>query len=363
MNYQFEHIRINQRDVAIADILSGKETGQSPFEGSVFDFISRWLRRVESFNQHTSGSTGLPKEIKISRSQMVASATRTLRMLPISQGDCALVCLHPDYIAGKMMLVRALEFNLKIEAVEPSSDPLHTLSGDFTNGFAAFVPLQLHSMLDQTERIFLLNKMNVILVGGAPVTEALHQKIRLLHCPVYATYGMTETISNIALQKLNGNDAAPFFRVLPGISIKIDIRNCLVITLPENAEPVVTNDVAELVSDTTFRILGRLDNVINTGGLKILPEQLEVRAEKIMQEAGITRSFIFGGISDEKFGETLALIIEGSALQPEAEIMLLMKFKNHWANHEAPRRICYVSRFSRTDSGKINRSEILKNIR
>lgn len=295
---------------------------------------------------------------------MIASAGRTLKAVGIAEGDPALVCLHPDYIAGKMMLVRALAFNLKIYLAEPSSDPLQNLSDDFEHGFAAFVPVQLQNMLAIPQRINQLNRMKAVLLGGAPVSETLAKKISSLQCPVYATYGMTETVSNIALQKLNGPAAQEkFFTTLPQISVSTDERGCLVIHLPGADAPVKTNDVAELVSKTSFRIRGRWDHVINSGGIKINPEELEQQAEAILQAKGIDRPFLIGSLPHEKLGEQPVLIMEGEPLGPEAEAELIEDLKQQLKRHEAPRQIRYLTQFFYTASGKLNRPEILKGIR
>ena len=318
---------------------------------------------ASAFTQQTSGSTGVPKKITITRDQMITSAGRTLNALGIIAGDCALACLNPEYIAGKMMLARALEFNLKLEAVEPTSDPLQHLDGELINGFAAFVPLQLQTMLDNPQRINQLNQMKAVLVGGAPVSDTLEKKIKALTCPVYATYGMTETVSNIALQKLNGRGVQKNFITLPGITVQTDERSCLVIHLPGVPEPVITNDVAELQSETSFRILGRWDHVINTGGIKINPEQLEKHVEKILHAHGILRPFIIGSLPDEKLGEQLILLVEGIPMHPETEGRFIEKCKQQLEPYEVPRQIRYLNQFFYTRSGKINRQEILKSIR
>lgn len=294
---------------------------------------------------------------------MIASAARTLKAIGVGEADAALLCLHPDFIAGKMMLVRALAFNLKIEAVEPSSDPLQQVRDDFQNGFAAFVPMQLQNMLDNPQRINQLNRMKVILLGGAPVNKTLVKKISTLQCPVFATYGMTETVSNIALQKLNGPDAQKNFTTLPQISVSTDERSCLVIHLPDADLPVITNDVAELVSKTSFRIRGRWDHVINIGGIKINPEELEQQAGVILQAKGIVRPFLIGSLPHEKLGEQPVLIMEGDPLGPEVEAGLIEELKQQLKQHEAPRQIRYLTKFSCTASGKLNRPEILKAIR
>jgi O-succinylbenzoic acid--CoA ligase len=363
LSYLFESVRVNQREVAISKIVSGEESGRTPFETSTFTFISDWLQGKDSFLQQTSGSTGAPKEIALTRKQMSGSAHRTLKALNIQEGDTALVCLHPQYIAGKMMLARALEFNLKIEGVEPSSDPLQSLPEDFQNGFAAFVPHQLATMIQKAERIGQLNRMKTILVGGAAVNETLLKEIKKLHVPVYATYGMTETISNIALQKLNGPDAQNNFYLVPGITVATNDHHCLVITLPELPDPVITHDIVQLNTDNSFRILGRLDNIINSGGIKISPEILEKEAEHILNRLGIFKSFLIGSIPHDTLGEQLVLIIQGSPLPARVERQLAEQFKSRLKPYEVPKQFRYLPDFTYTLSGKVDRTEILKRIR
>jgi O-succinylbenzoic acid--CoA ligase len=362
LNYRFESIRINQREIPLSAIRSGRETGSSAFEKATLHFIRQWLNGTETFRQQTSGSTGPPKEIIISRSQMAASAQRTLNALTITPGSTALVCLNPEYIAGKMMLVRALEFNLGIVAVEPVSDPLQHLPPGLQDVFAAFVPLQLQTMMGIPMRTGQLNRMKAILIGGAPVNEVLAKKIQKLQCPVYATYGMTETLSNIALQKLNGPDKQNYFKTLPGVTVKTDERNCLVIRLPEIAEPVVTKDVAELQADNSFRILGRFDNVINSGGIKIWPEQLEQRCEEVFHTLGINQPFFIGSTPHELLGEQVIMVIESDPLSHDVEAQLIGLLKKDLSPYEMPKQIRYATRFIVTASGKINRRATLKSI-
>lgn len=363
MNYSYDYIEINQREVALNKILSGAEPARTPFEHTTFEFIARWLKGETTFEQHTSGSTGFPKKISLHRQQMVASAQRTLRALPVTRGNTALVCLNTEYIAGKMMLVRALEFNLKIAAVEPSSNPLQSVTNSQIIHFAAFVPLQLDTMLQQPQQVTRLNLMNAILIGGAAVSNSLHKKIQTLTCPVFATYGMTETVSNIAVQKINGKTSENFFRPLPGISLKTDNRNCLVITVPELPQPVITNDVVELNNDQSFRVLGRWDNVINSGGFKIVPERLEQQAEDILRGHGkINTTFIFGGLPHDVLGQQLILIIEGSTLEPDVEKQIIDELKKKVKSFEVPKQIKYLQEFSYTPSGKINRPEVLRRV-
>lgn len=347
-DYAHSTIHINNREVILADILSSKATSLSSFESSTFEFIKEWLNNTESFKLNTSGSTGTPKEITLTRNQLKQSATRTLTALELNQSNTAIICLDTKYIAGKMMLVRALEGDMKIIAIEPSSNPLTNLSTEINNSLAAFVPLQLQEMLADSENIKKLNQFNVIIVGGGSVNAKLLQQIQKISCPVFATYGMTETVSHIALQRLNGEKASDHFSVLSGIKIQLDDRGCLVIQMPEFSETIVTNDLVELIGPDQFRWLGRYDNVINSGGFKISPEKIE----KVLEQNILTdRSFFVAGIPDDRLGEKLILIIEGAETKID-----LSKITDLHA-YEFPKEIRFLRGFVRSDTGKILRQQ------
>ena len=195
-------ININNHEINLTAILSGGVTPLSDFESETFSFIKDWLHGVGSFKLHTSGSTGTSKEILLTRKQLQQSAQRTIIAFDLNGNDTAFVCLDTKYIAGKMMLVRALESNMKIVAVEPTSNPLQELSSDTSLSFAAFVPLQLREMLKYSDSTKKLNQLKAIIIGGGEVNASLQQAMQKLSCPTYATYGMTETVSHIALQLL-----------------------------------------------------------------------------------------------------------------------------------------------------------------
>ena len=353
MAYPYHFININCHEVTLSDILSNTITPSSDFEPKTFSFIKNWLKGVESFKLHTSGSTGKPKEITLTRNQLQQSAKRTIAALGVSENDTAFVCLDTKYIAGKMMLVRALEGNMKIIAVEPVSNPLQKLSPQTTISFAAFVPLQLQEMLKHTDCIQKLNQMKAIIIGGGAVNTSLQKETKKLSCPVYATYGMTETVSHIALQRLNGREASDHFTVLPGIIIEVDDRGCLVIQLPEFEQKIVTNDLVELMAPNGFRWLGRLDNVINSGGFKISPEKIEKIVENSCNELTMGKSFFICGLPDDRLGQKLVLAIEGYPVSGEKKI--LSALKQHLHPYEVPKQIFYIREFIRTDTGKINR--------
>lgn len=341
-------IWINNRQIEFDAILNGAFSSYSEFESSTFSFIRSWLNSELHVTLKTSGSTGTPKEITLTRQQLLDSATRTINKLGLTDKNTALVCLDTKYIAGKMMLVRALEASMNIVATEPSSDPLKDLHTQ--PDFGAFVPLQLDEIFKNETSLAKLNRFKSILLGGAAVSPSLLEKIKTLSCDVYATYGMTETVSHIALQKLNGTDAQTSFEVLPGITITTDERDCLVITLPEFSEPVITNDVVQLIDGRHFKILGRFDNVINSGGIKLIPESIEKKIEPLLAQP-----FFVAGVPDERLGTRLVLIIEGT---PPTDISI--KLKNTLPAYEVPKEILHTGQFIRTETHKINRAKSLE---
>ncbi len=346
-------IHVSNREVQLTDILSSGATPLSDFESETFSFIRNWLLDVDSFRINTSGSTGTPKEITLTRKQLQQSAQRTISALHLNQNDTALICLDTKYIAGKMMLVRAFESNMKIVAVEPTSNPLLKLSSDTPISFAAFVPLQLQEMLKNEDCIQKLNRMKAVIIGGGAMHATLQHETSKLPCPVYATYGMTETVSHIALQRLNGKEASDHFTVLSGIEIQVDDRGCLVIRLPEFEEKIATNDLVDLISPTSFRWLGRFDNVINSGGYKIHPEKVEKVVESIFQERMVDRPFFISGIPDDRLGQKLILIIEGFPISGQNKI--LSTLQQHLHPYEVPKQIFNIREFNRTETGKIDR--------
>lgn len=348
MSYNRSSISINGREVQITDILSQSEASESDFERATFLFIEKWLKGAESITLYTSGSTGVPKEIKLSRELLIASAMRTIDKLKLSEKNTALVCLDTKYIAGKMMLVRALQANMQIIAIEPSSNPLKNISAQ--PNFGAFVPLQLDEILKDEGSIGKLNQFNSIIIGGASVSTSLLEKIKTLSCAVYATYGMTETVSHIALQKLNGTDVQDHFETLPGVKITTDDRDCLVIELKGFPETIVTNDIVKIIHSSGFKVLGRYDNIINSGGVKLVPETIEKKLSPLL-----THSFFVAGIRDERLGQKLVLIIEGN---PQHDLPETLKLA--LSAYEIPKDIFYLDAFVRTETQKINRQQTVE---
>jgi o-succinylbenzoate---CoA ligase len=337
-HFKLNGFHLNRKDlcrVAYSFIKEGDE-----HEKSVGDFILDWFDKKSYIELNTSGTTGNPKIIKIDKQAMLNSALATGDFFDLRPGDKALHCLPTKYIAGKMMFVRGFILGLDMDFVAPSSNPL--LHNETKYDFVSMVPLQAQNSLTE------LKNVKKMIVGGAKMSKALEKSLSKLSTKGYETYGMTETITHIAAKKI-GEKA---FSVLPNIKIYQDNRNCLVINAPKISEEIiVTNDLVELINENEFVFLGRIDNIINSGGIKLIPEQIE---EKLSNK--IHSRFFVAGIEDATLGEKLALIIEGEK-QPLDETIF-----DGLDKYERPKEVFYVSKFIETQNGKIKRKEILERI-
>ena len=326
----------------------------NPTDGEIIHFCQQWLMGQAEFELMTSGSTGAPKAIRVSREQMAASARLTGQALGLQYGDSALVCLPTQYIAGRMMLVRGLELGLNLMVVTLSSNPLATLPTDSHVDFTAFVPMQLHKIIHETpSQIAILNRMKAILVGGAEVSAMLVNDLQAIHAPIYHTYGMTETVSHIALRRLNGDLADDYFRPLSKVILGQDERGCLTITsILSQHQTLITNDVVELRPDGSFRWLGRWDNVINSGGIKVQAEQVEQALARLLAN----RRFFVGGLPQAELGHMVVAVIEGEPLLFEILTALRSQLEQNLTKYEIPRQFYFLSQFWETPTGKIDRA-------
>ncbi|MBN4085356.1 AMP-binding protein, partial [Flavobacteriaceae bacterium AH-315-B10] len=298
------------------------------------------------------GSTGQPKKIKLQKQAMVNSAIATGDCFSLKAGDKALHCLPTQFIAGKMMLVRAIVLGLELDVVEPSSNPLQDVFKNYD--FCAMVPMQVQNSLET------LHKIKTLIVGGAPVSNLLQEKLKGSSTKVFETYGMTETITHIAVKKLNNFESLrgettkqsveSHYKTLPNITISQDERDCLVIDAPKlNTQTIITNDIVKLYSETEFEVLGRYDNMINSGGIKLFPEQIEAKLS-----GKISQRFFIASEENETLGEKLILILEGESNNLETEIFEGLD------TFEIPKHIYTVTHFKETSTGKIQRVETLK---
>lgn len=307
-------------------------------EKHVGEFILDWLDEEPYIEMHTSGSTGIPKLIRVSKQSMVNSALASGTFFDLQYGSKILNCLPMKYVAGKMMFVRSFVLGLEMDFVPPSLHPLEKLEECYD--FCAMVPLQAQNSLHE------LHKIKKLIVGGAKINAKLEkQLLRLKKTECYETFGMTETVSHIAAKKV-GEKA---FRLMPNVTIETDSRNCLVIHAPLLIdEPIITNDLVELVDGNKFKFLGRLDNVINSGGVKINPEAVE---EKLIDK--INPRFMICGKQDLDLGEKVVLLIESEPFTLDTNI-----FEN-LDKFEKPKEIHFIKQFKDSINGKLLRRETL----
>ena len=309
------------------------------------DFISDWLKKEYNVTVTTSGSTGAPKVISMSKELMRASARLTAGFFDLKPGSSVLLALPSSYIAGKMVIVRALTNNWELWFTEPNANPLKEADQPFD--FASFTPMQMQTMVDENPEKLL--HVLTILVGGAEVKPALARRIAAIHGRCFETYGMTETVSHVAVRRIDGTQDV--FEALPGVSFSADHRNCLRIAAGHlQREPIQTNDVVELIDAGHFRLLGRADDVINSGGIKLFPAAIESKIENVVEG-----NYYITSISHDTWGDALVLMIEGTEPAGPALAKLRDLLGKVLSRVEFPKEIKFVKQFSRTESGKIKR--------
>lgn len=323
-------------------------------EAAALDFCREWFSPQKSIQLHTSGSTGKPKTIIASKAAMRESARRSCEAFGLHRGDTAVLPLPLDYIAGKMMVVRALVAGLKLRVVQPSSDILARLDELVGVGchpdFMPVVPMQIHRVLHHPNADALLSRVRCLLIGGGFVDTAIEQALAHLPTRAYASYGMTETLSHIALRRLNGNSADAYYTPLRGVTPALTPEGTLELSVPYlGIEHLRTHDLAELLPDGRFRILGRLDAVINSGGVKIQAEDIERR---LRLDTGL--DLILVGTPHPLLGECVTLLWEGD-MTPETS-NALDQACNQLATYARPKRVLHVAQIPRTSSGKLARS-------
>jgi O-succinylbenzoic acid--CoA ligase len=308
-------------------------------ENVVLSFLFEWQSANKVIRVKTSGSTGAPKEIVLSKNGVIASAQNTIQFFNLSTDTRALLCLPLTTIGGKMMLVRALQCFMQLHIQYPSSNPLKSFN--FPIDFIAVTPMQLKVMLDESE--LELKKIATILVGGAPISAELETQLQEKKITVYHSYGMTETASHVALRRI-GFESEDFYKALPGIHFSVDEIQALAISFSAlKSELIQTTDQVELLSETTFRWLGRTDFVINSGGVKIHPEEIER-----LLAPQIPHSFFISSIPDPTLGERVVLFIE-------VEENRSLDFDIDFPRYGQPKEVICLPEFSYTPSGKIDR--------
>lgn len=304
---------------------------------AIGEFLLDWFDDKDYIEMRTSGTTGLPKVVKLQKQAMIQSALATGDFFELEPRDKALLCLPVKFIAGKMMLVRSFILGLDLDIVEPSTHPLALNTTKYD--FVAMVPLQVQNSIEA------LQNVKKLIVGGAKMDSSLEEKVLPLKTEVYETYGMTETITHIAARRVGEN----VFTVLPNVKITQDDRGCLVVTVDTiSEEPIVTNDLVEIIRENQFIFLGRIDNVVNSGGVKLIPEQIEA---KLIDK--INSRFFVTGIPDTVLGEKLILVVEGEKQDFASDFFDVLD------KYEKPKEIVFVPKFKENENGKLLRKPSL----
>ena len=317
-------------------------------------FIDEWNNDSAYVEVKTSGSTGEPKRMLVEKRRMLNSARITCDFLGLKPGDTALLCMSTDYIAGKMMVVRSIERGLKLIEVEPCGHPLDikhlTLNikhsqfsiFNFQFDFAAMVPMQVYNSLLVPEEKERLMAIRHLIIGGGAIDEAMEAELRTFPHAVWSTYGMTETLSHIALRRISGPEASEWYMPFPTVKLSTTDEGCLVIDAPEVcARTLTTNDIVELKSDGRFRIRGRKDNVICSGGIKIQIEEVEQILKKYMRVP-----YIISKRKDEKFGEIVVLLTEGDTVEAQTICQQVLP------KYHQPKVYLHVNQIPLTETGK-----------
>lgn len=306
------------------------------------EFTDDWHSPSPTLLVHTSGSTGKPKPMVVEKRRMEASARTTCDFLGLKKGDTALLCMPLDYIAGKMVVVRSIVCGLHLISVEPSGHPLAGLSVAPT--FAAMVPMQVYNTLQVANERRLLEQTKQLIIGGGAIDESLEKELRTFPHAVWSTYGMTETLSHIALRRINGEASNPWYEPFDGVNVSLNNDGCLVIDAPQVcATMLTTNDCAELHPDgKRFRIIGRKDNVICSGGIKIQIEEVERSLKPY-----IVVPFLITKRKDEKFGEIVVMLTESTDTKAMKDLC-----QQHLPKYWQPRLYKYTPHLPMTETGK-----------
>lgn len=337
-----KHIKLNGQLIVVQELI--KKT-DFEWEKEWFDFLREWYSQSDFIETKTSGSTGTPKTIRLKKEFVAKSAKRTIEFFNLKENDRVLHCLPSRFIAGKLMTVRALVGKLDLKIVDPSTDFSFLKNESFK--FAALVPTQMMKLINSQPET---RNPKLILIGGSAISHSLEQKLQSIPTRCYSSYGMTETATHIALRKINGEDADGFYHCLENIQVDKSEDDCLQIYMPGLDDPFLqTTDIAELKDENTFRILGRSDHVIISGGIKYSPEEIEKKLEP-----HIKLPFYISSLPDDTLGQQIILMIEGT------ESFIMLEQLEHVCQkfllrYECPRKIVFQEKLKRTENGKLIR--------
>lgn len=350
MRLIFDTTTVFQVTDHVPDLFTSMAT--EPWQQEIVGFLDQWFDDREYVELNTSGSTGEPKLIRLSKQTMLRSAQMTNARFGLSEDSLALLCLPSSYIAGKMMLVRALAGNYSLMVEPPSANPfsatqLHQKDIDFT----AITPYQLIHSANDIPHCSLRN----CIVGGSPVTSAMEELVQEWPVAMYETFGMTETASHIALRRFNGPAKSDCFEALDGVTLSLDERGCLEIDAPHlHAEKLVTNDLVELVDARHFRWMGRFDRVVNSGGVKIFPEQIERKIQDL-----IDLPFFIASVPHSALGQQVVLVLESDNLPEPVQEEIIEALRSRLHKYEIPGKLICIANFVYSSGNKLLRNETL----
>lgn len=309
-------------------------------------FLNEWFDASPIITVHTSGSTGVPKELVVRKDRMMQSARLTCEFLNLQAGDTALLCMNLRYIGAMMMVVRSLVAGLNLVVRPASGHPLSDVEVPLK--FAAMVPLQVYNTLRVPAERKRLEHTDILIIGGGAVDDSLEAELKTIPIAAYSTYGMTETLSHIALRRLNGEAASKCYYPFPSVELSLSAENTLIVKAPLICDDVLqTNDIACLCSDGGFTIAGRKDNVINSGGIKIQAEEMENRLQPF-----IPVPFAVTAVPDPCLGQALTLLIAGKPDIKELENKLQAVLETYYR----PKHIFITELIPQTENGKIDRT-------
>lgn len=351
MNLFPEHIILNGQKISVAEFLE-----ISP-KSELKNFLSEWYS-IESFIEvKTSGSTGTPKTIRLEKEFVAASAQRTIRVFQLKENNRVLFCLPEKYIAGKLMIVRALLGKLDLFVVEPATGFSFLQTEKFR--FAAMVPAQVNKILNSEPHPgSWFQNLEQLLIGGSAVPFSMEKKLQSIPTSCYSSYAMTETATHIALRKLNDSEKSEFYHCFEDIRVQLSEKGCLQIFMPGLKEhPLQTNDLVELKNEKTFRILGRNDNVIISGGIKYSPEQIEKKLEPFLEIP-----FLVSSLPHDSLGEQIVLVLEENENNEILETVKKLCLKR-LSKYEQPRQILFIQCFPETENHKPDRKQLQQNLK
>ena len=319
---------------------------QNEFLQDLKAFLQEWHNGEPTVWVHTSGSTGTPKPLQVEKKRMMASARLTCSFLGLKEGDSALLCMPLQYIAGKMVVVRSLIAGLRLIPIAPSGHPLKDLKE--TPTFAAMIPMQVYNTLQVPEERARLMEIKHLIIGGGAIDDTLAHELKDFPNHVWSTYGMTETLSHIALRRLNGTDVSDWYTPFEHVRIRLSEEGTLIIYAPNVCpEELKTNDIAEIDKEGNFRILGRKDNTINSGGVKIQIEQVESLLKKYLDTP-----FLISAKKDAKFGEIVVLLYNKVGNKDDIRRICESELPIYWV----PKAYIAVDELPMTGTGKPDRA-------